>query len=294
MLDSLAQPMGTLEMDAKGRAEVRRLDGTVHRVTGMHMRGRGCAASLDQQNRFMLLQVMARGGGTQAFVDTAALDQATRVRQAALAAFNTQLGGGTGVRHRAGREISGVRKLANPRVGAVAHARLSNGTINSVDEYDAKPAYGNVVYFMSNTTAVHAGGITRGMVRVGTAVAKVDTFGYCDPSSDDTLTWRYWSIHTGIPGRGMYGWIPARCPRRDQGPQAGVAAAAPRRLARPAHPAAPRRLARRTPTRPPLAGRPPRVATVGGRGLRLETAPARRRRRLGAGGAAALGDDPRA
>jgi hypothetical protein len=216
MLDSLAQPMGTLELDAKGRRTVRHLDGSVHRVTGMHMRGHGCAASLDQEQRFMLLQVMAQGGGTQAFVDTAALDQATPDGQAALASFIGQLGGGTECAP-AGREISGLRKLTNPRVGAVAHARLSNGTINSVDEYDAKPAFGNVVYFMSNTTAVHAGGITRGMVRVGTRVAKVDTFGYCDPSSDDTLTWRYWSIHTGIPGRGLYGWIPARCPAAIKG-----------------------------------------------------------------------------
>jgi hypothetical protein len=66
---------------------------------------------------------------------------------------------------------------------------------------------------MSNTTAVKAGGITRGMVRVGTPVAKIDTFGYCDPSSDDTLTWRYWSIRTGVAGRPrLYGWIAARCP----------------------------------------------------------------------------------
>jgi hypothetical protein len=211
MLDSLGQPMGSIEMAADGRRSVRRLDGTVHRITGTHMRGHGCAASLDQQGRFTLLQVMAQGGGTQAFVDTAALDQATPSGQAALAAFNAQLGGGPQCAP-AAREIGAVRKLANPRVGAVAHARLSDGTINSVGEYDAKPAYGNVVYFMSNTTAVKAGGITRGMVRIGTAVAKIDTFGYCDPSSDDTLTWRYWSIHTGVPGRGLYGWIPARCP----------------------------------------------------------------------------------
>ena len=211
MIDSLAQPMGTLDVTPAGRRTVRHLDGSVHRVTGMHMRGHGCAASLDQQRRFMLLQVMAQGGGTQAFVDTAALDQATASGQQALAVFDGQLGGGTECAP-AGREISAVRKLQNPRVGAFAHARLSSGVINSVDEYDAKPAYGNVVYFMSNTTAVRAGGITRGMVRVGTAVAKVDTFGYCDPSSDGTLTWRYWSIHTGIPGRGLYGWIPARCP----------------------------------------------------------------------------------
>jgi hypothetical protein len=106
-----------------------------------------------------------------------------------------------------------VRPLANPRVGATAHARLSNGTINSVTEYDAKPAFGNVVYFMSNTTAVKAGGITRGMVRVGTPYAKVDSFSYCDPSSDGTLTWRYWSIRTGNPANpSLYGWIPGRCP----------------------------------------------------------------------------------
>jgi hypothetical protein len=213
MLDSLAQPMGTLEMSATGRRTVRGLDGTIYRVNGMHMRGRGCAASPDQQARFALLQIMTTpAGGTQAFVDTAALDQTTASGQAALASFNGQLGGGTACAP-SGKEIGGVRGLQNPKVGAVAHARLSDGTINSVDEYDAKPAFGNIVYFMSNTTAVHNGGITRGMVRVGTPVAKIDTFGYCDPSSDGTLTWRYWSIRTGVPGRPrLYGWIPARCP----------------------------------------------------------------------------------
>ncbi len=218
MLDSLGQPMGTLEMSAAGRRTIRGLDGTIHRVVGLHMRGRGCAASLDQQRRFGLLQLMLfPSGGTQAFVDTAAMDQTTPDGRAALAAFADQLGGGTACAP-GGREIGGVRKLQNPRVGAVAHARLSNGKINSVDEYDAKPAFGNVVYFMSNTTAVRAGGITRGMVRVGTPVAKIDTFGYCDPSSDDTLTWRYWSIRTGVAGRPrLYGWIPARCPAAIKG-----------------------------------------------------------------------------
>lgn len=218
IVDSLAQPMGTIEMSAAGRRTIRGLDGTIHRVVGMHMRGRGCAASLDQQRRFTLLQLMTfPSGGTQAFVDTAALDQATPSGRAALAAFDAQLGGGTACGP-GGREIGRVRTLQNPRVGAVAHARLSDGTINSVDEYDAKPAFGNVVYFMSNTTAVRAGGITRGMVRVGTPVAKVDTFGYCDPSSDGTLTWRYWSIRTGVPGRPrLYGWIPARCPAAIKG-----------------------------------------------------------------------------
>ena len=84
---------------------------------------------------------------------------------------------------------------------------------NDVKEYDAKPAFGNIVYFMSNTTQVSVGGITRGMVRVGTPVAKVDQFARCDPSSDNTLTWRYWSIRTGVAARPrLYGWIPARCP----------------------------------------------------------------------------------
>jgi hypothetical protein len=213
MLDSLAQPMGTLEMSATGRRTVTGLDGTVHRVTGLHMRGRGCAASLVQQARFALMQIMvAPSGGTQTFVDTAALDQTTASGISALAAFNSELGGGTACAP-GGKEISAVRKLTNPNVGKSAHARLSNGAVNSVDEYDAKPAFGNIVYFMSNTTQVHAGGITRGMVRVGTPVAKVDTFGYCDPSSDDTLTWRYWAIQTGVPARPrIYGWIPARCP----------------------------------------------------------------------------------
>ena len=108
-----------------------------------------------------------------------------------------------------------MRPLANPDVGATAHARLSDGTINGVTEYDAKPAFGNVVYFMSNTTSVSVGGIARGMVRVGTPVAKVDAFTGCDPNSDGTLTWRYWSIRTGVAARPrLYGWIPGRCPTR--------------------------------------------------------------------------------
>ena len=72
-------------------------------------------------------------------------------------------------RHRcgpSGPERGKLRPLANPRVGAGAHARLSNGVINGVTEYDAKPAFANVVYFNSNTTQVSVGGIARGMVRV--------------------------------------------------------------------------------------------------------------------------------
>jgi hypothetical protein len=219
LIDSLAQPMGTLETLADGRLVLRAVDGTPYRVTSVRMRGRGCAASLDQQRRFALFQLIGKSptGGGQAFVDTAALDQATTSGRAALAAFRDQLGGGTGCGP-SGREIGRVRRLANPRLGKSAHARLSNGAINSVTEYDAKPEFGNTVYFMSNTTQVSVGGIARGMVRVGTPVAKVDSFDRCDPSSDDTLTWRYWSIRTGVPGRPrLYGWIPTRCPARMRG-----------------------------------------------------------------------------
>lgn len=219
MIDSLAQPMGTLEADPFGRMTVRGLDGKTYRVTSVRMRGHGCAASSDQQRRFALLQIIAKepvSGGTQAFVDTAAIDQTTPAGRTALAAFADQLGGGTGCGP-AGRETGRPRALANPRVNAapVAHARLSNGMSNDVKEYDAKPAFANIVYFNSNTTQVSVGGIARGMVRVGTPVAKVDAFKTCDPSSDNTLTWRYWSIRTGIPTRPrLYGWIPGRCPAR--------------------------------------------------------------------------------
>lgn len=216
LIDSLGQPMGTLETAPAGRLMVRGFDGTPYRVTSVRMRGHGCATSLDQQRRFALLQIIARApsGGTQAFADSAALDQATDSGRAALAAFGGQLGGGTGCGP-SGREIGRVRALADPRVGATAHARLSNGTLNTVAEYDAKPAFANVVYFMSNTTSVSVGGITRGMVRVGTPVAKVDSFARCDPNSDGTLTWLYWSIRSGVPAQPrLYGWIPARCPAR--------------------------------------------------------------------------------
>jgi hypothetical protein len=151
----------------------------------------------------------AASHGTQAFLDTSALDSASPSGGEALAAFRHQHGSGCGP---SGRIVGRTRPLRNPRVGAFAHARLSDGTINSVDEYDAKPDFGNVVYFMTNTTSVSVGGIARGMVRVGTPVAKVDQFHGCDPNSDGTLTWRYWAISTGNPNRPrIYGWIPARC-----------------------------------------------------------------------------------
>jgi hypothetical protein len=180
----------------------------------VRVRGRGCAADPAQQRRFTLVQIgapLSKSHGTQAFIDTAALNTTTPDGAEALAAFKNQHGTGCGP---SGRIVGRTRPLRNPRVGAYAHARLSDGTINSVDEYDAKPDFGDVVYFMTNTTSVSVGGIARGMVRVGTPVAKVDQFGGCDPNSDGTLTWRYWAIKTGDPDRPkIYGWIPARCPK---------------------------------------------------------------------------------
>jgi hypothetical protein len=216
LIDSLAQPMGRLEM-ADGRFSLVALDGTAYRATTVNVRGHGCAASAQQSARFPLVQIIAGradGRGTQAFLDGAAIDRATALGAVASDAFAHQRGGGTGCGPR-GREVGRVRRLADPDVHPFAHARLSNGALNDVKEYDAKPDFGNVVYFMTNTTSVSVGGVARGMVRVGTPVAKVDAFDTCDPNSDGTLTWRYWSIRTGVAARPrLYGWIPGRCPRR--------------------------------------------------------------------------------
>jgi hypothetical protein len=214
LLDSLGQRIGLLASDGAGRFALSGTGVAAHPARAVRVRGHGCAASLRQQRRFPLVQVIATRrppGGTQAFIDGAALRSAASGRRA-LRAFDRQRGGGTGCGP-AARERGVVRPLKNPGVGSFAHARLGNGELNSVDEYDAKPAYANVVYFSSNTTEVHAGGIARGMVRVGTPVAPVDAFSYCDPNSDGTLIWRYWSIHTRVRGhRRLYGWIPGRCP----------------------------------------------------------------------------------
>ena len=214
LIDSLAQPMGQLEQDDDGRFVLRALDGTPYRATRVNVRGRGCAASARQMSTSPLFQVIAGAapaGGTQGFVAAAAIDRSTPAGAAALNAFGAQKGTGCGP---ARREIGRLRRLADPNVDPFAHARLSDGAINDVKEYDAKRAFGNVVYFMSNTTNVSVGGIARGMVRVGTPVAKADLFTVCDPSSDGTLTWRYWSIRTGVAARPrLYGWIPGRCPR---------------------------------------------------------------------------------
>lgn len=211
LVDSLGQPIGRLISAGTRRFTVLGSDGTPYRVTSVRVRGRGCAASTEQQRRFTLVQVIAKApsGGTQAFLDTQALNRSSPSGQRALARFAAQHGTGCGP---SGPERGRLLALRNPSVGASAHARLSNGAVNSVTEYDAKPAFANVVYFSSNTTQVSVGGITRGMVRVGTPVAKVDAFTTCDPNSDGTLTWRYLSIHTGNPARPrIYGWVPANC-----------------------------------------------------------------------------------
>jgi hypothetical protein len=213
LLDSLGQDMGELRFDTRTRRfSIVGPDGRVLSASSVRVRGRGCAADVTQQRRFTLVQVHAARStshGTQGFLALAALDASTPSGAQARAAFRNQHGTGCGP---SGKVVGRTRALRDPHVGAHAHARLSDGRINSVDEYDAKPDFGNVVYFMTNTTSVSVGGIARGMVRVGTRIAKVDQFRGCDPNSDGTLTWRYWAIRTGNPARPkIYGWIPARC-----------------------------------------------------------------------------------
>jgi hypothetical protein len=211
LIDSLGQPMGRLRFNpATMRFRLVALDGSEYSVIAVNSRGHGCAADDQQSKTFPLVQIIAPkvpSHGTQAFIDGRALEPMSM----ASARFVNQRGGGTGCGP-AGPERGKLRALKDPNVGATAHARLSNGVINTVTEYDAKAPFGGTVYFMSNTTQVPVGGIARGMIRVGTPVAKVDRFRACDPNSDGTLTWRYWAIHTGNPARPrIYGWIPAVC-----------------------------------------------------------------------------------
>jgi hypothetical protein len=214
LVDSLGQPMGRLESGGARALKLRDLAGAAYRVSSARVRGHGCAADPAQSRSFPLVQVIAPrapAGGTQAFVDARALDPRSASGARALRAFRTQRGGGTGCGP-TGPERGRRHALTDPAVGATAHARLSSGALNSVTEYDAKPAFGSVVYFMTNTTAVRVGGIARGMVRVGTPVATVDRFAGCDPGSDGTLTWRYLAIHTGRRERPrLFGWVPRRC-----------------------------------------------------------------------------------
>lgn len=212
LIDSLGLPMGRLWVDPeRNRFRLTALTGETYPVIAVNTRGKGCAARISQMRRFTLVQIIAPrapSSGTQAFLDNAAIDPSSVAHQR----FAVQRNPGCGPR---GVERGRLRALADPNVGATAHARLRDGTINSVTEYDAKYPFGGTVYFMSNTTSVFVGGITRGMVRVGTPVVKVDRFSRCDPNSDGTLTWNYWSIRTGIPSRPrLYGWIPAKCPKQ--------------------------------------------------------------------------------
>jgi len=81
LIDSLAQPMGRLEMTDTGRFALVALDGTTYRATTVNVRGHGCAASAAQSARFPLVQIIAgkaNGGGTQAFLDSSAIDRARR------------------------------------------------------------------------------------------------------------------------------------------------------------------------------------------------------------------------
>ena len=214
LVDSLGQPMGRLEAAGARVLMLRDLAGAAYRTSSVRIRGNGCAADPVQDRDFPLVQVIAPrapAGGTQAFVDARALNPRSASGARALRGFHAQRGGGTGCGP-AGPERGSVRSLADPAVGATAHARLSSSALNSVTEYDAKPAFGNVVYVMTNTTAVRVGGIARGMVRVGTRVATVDFFAGCDPGSDGTLTWRYLAIRTGRRDRPrLFGWVPRRC-----------------------------------------------------------------------------------
>ncbi len=229
VVDSLGQPMGRLSHDpATGRFALDALDGRRFGASSVRVRGRGCAASTVQQRRFTLVQIHAAASashGTQGFLDTRALDASSPSGRAAREAFSRQRGTGCGP---SGRVVGRWRALTDPRVGGVAHARLSNGALNSVDEYDAKPDFGHVVCFMTNTTSVRVGGIARGMVRVGTPVAKVDRIAGCDANSDGTLTWRYLAIATGMgPRPQIYGWLPARCPGSRAGESADLRYARP-------------------------------------------------------------------
>lgn len=225
LIDSLGQPMGSISATDRGSMRLTDTAGKVYLVAQANSRGRGCAADPRQDRTHFLIQVVAlkaRASGTQAFVDQAAIDRTTAAGEEAYRDLVGQVGGGTGCGP-ARPERGAVRPLRDPNVHPAAHARLGNGDWNTVSEYDAKPEFGNVVYFMSNTTDVHAGGMTRGMVKVGTPVATVDTFGSCDPNSDGTLLWRYVAIRTGAgtshpPLRDrLFGWIPARCPARLKG-----------------------------------------------------------------------------
>ncbi|MBO9531651.1 MAG: hypothetical protein J7513_01605 [Solirubrobacteraceae bacterium] len=216
VVDSLGQQMGTLRQTKNGKRRLLAADGQDFSVVAMNVRGHGCAASNAQMATQTLAQIIAPkapGHGTQGFlaIDAVADDAARR-------AFTDQLGGGTGCGP-SGTRRGKARPLADPAVGAAAHARLSNGTLNSVTEYDAKPAFGRTIYVMTNTTSVRVGGITRAIVRAGTPVQTVDRFRRCDPNSDGTLTWRYLAISTAgatgpIDRRYLYGWVPTRCPAR--------------------------------------------------------------------------------
>ena len=123
LIDSLGQPVARLISGGERPFTVIGSNGESYRVTSVRVRGRGCAANTAQQARFTLVQVIAKApsGGTQAFLDTRALNGASPSGRRALAAFQNQRGTGCGP---SGPERGKLRPLANPRVGARAHADL--------------------------------------------------------------------------------------------------------------------------------------------------------------------------
>ena len=79
LIVSLGQPVARLISGGERPFTVVGSNGESYRVTSVRVRGRGCAASTAQQARFTLVQVIAKApsGGTQAFLDTRALNAAS-------------------------------------------------------------------------------------------------------------------------------------------------------------------------------------------------------------------------
>ena len=217
LIDSLAQPMGRLEMTDAGRFMLVALDGTPYRATTVNVRGHGCAASADQSARFPLVQIIAgkaNGGGTQAFLDSAAIDRSTplgavalrrvraparrRHRLRAERARGRQAAQARQPERRPARPRAPLQRRDQRRQGVRRQARLRQRRLLH-DEHDVGLGRRRRA---RDGARRHAGREGR-------------LFDYCDPNSDGTLTWRYWSIRTGVAARPrLYGWIPGRCPKR--------------------------------------------------------------------------------
>jgi hypothetical protein len=82
----------------------------------------------------------------------------------------------------------------------------SDGIERSYTTYAARPACGNAIYFMVNTTGVRGGGIVRGVTRAGREVQFADHTSPLDPNSQVRVFWRY----VRIGDSRMWGWLPVR------------------------------------------------------------------------------------